>query len=58
MSPSVRHIFRWDLDKTYLRTEFDTVGPPETHDIEYDPYEAAPKAAPDGDTEPTEDGGD
>lgn len=21
----VRHIFRWDLDKTYLRTEFDTV---------------------------------
>ncbi len=22
---SVRHIFRWDLDKTYLRTEFDSV---------------------------------
>lgn len=21
----VRHIFRWDLDKTYLRTEFDTI---------------------------------
>ncbi len=21
-----RHIFRWDLDKTYLRTEFDTLG--------------------------------
>jgi len=21
----VRHIFRWDLDKTYLRTEFDSV---------------------------------
>lgn len=21
-----RHVFRWDLDKTYLRTEFDTVG--------------------------------
>jgi hypothetical protein len=21
----IRHIFRWDLDKTYLRTEFDTV---------------------------------
>lgn len=23
-TPGVRHIFRWDLDKTYLRTEFDT----------------------------------
>jgi hypothetical protein len=23
--PRVRHIFRWDLDKTYLRTEFDSV---------------------------------
>lgn len=22
----IRHIFRWDLDKTYLRTEFDTLG--------------------------------
>ena len=22
----VRHIFRWDLDKTYLRTEFDSLG--------------------------------
>jgi hypothetical protein len=22
---NVRHIFRWDLDKTYLKTEFDTV---------------------------------
>lgn len=22
----VRHVFRWDLDKTYLKTEFDTVG--------------------------------
>ena len=21
----IRHIFRWDLDKTYLRTEFDTI---------------------------------
>ena len=20
-----RHVFRWDLDKTYLRTEFDSV---------------------------------
>ena len=25
MSKPVRHIFRWDLDKTYLRTDFDTV---------------------------------
>lgn len=23
--PEYRHIFRWDLDKTYLRTEFDTI---------------------------------
>ncbi len=23
--PSPRHVFRWDLDKTYLRTEFDSV---------------------------------
>ncbi|MBP8808834.1 MAG: hypothetical protein KBG48_24455 [Kofleriaceae bacterium] len=23
---TVRHVFRWDLDKTYLRTEFDSVG--------------------------------
>lgn len=23
--PSVRHIFRWDLDKTYLHTDFDTL---------------------------------
>lgn len=22
----IRHIFRWDLDKTYLRTDFDSVG--------------------------------
>ncbi|MCK6548144.1 hypothetical protein L6R52_19995 [Myxococcota bacterium] len=25
MSAKVRHIFRWDLDKTYLKTEFETV---------------------------------
>ncbi len=25
MSKSIRHIYRWDLDKTYLRTEFETV---------------------------------
>jgi hypothetical protein len=25
MATRVRHIFRWDLDKTYLRTEFDSV---------------------------------
>lgn len=24
MSPSTRHVFRWDLDKTYLRSEFET----------------------------------
>ena len=24
-TPTIRHIYRWDLDKTYLRTEFDTV---------------------------------
>src|SRR2546422_2460953 len=24
LSP-VRHVYRWDLDKTYLKTEFDTV---------------------------------
>lgn len=23
--PHIRHIYRWDLDKTYLKTEFDTV---------------------------------
>jgi hypothetical protein len=23
--PPVRHVYRWDLDKTYLRTEFDTL---------------------------------
>lgn len=23
--PTIRHIFRWDLDKTYLRTDFDTI---------------------------------
>lgn len=25
-APPPRHTFRWDLDKTYLRTEFDSVG--------------------------------
>ena len=25
MAVRAEHIFRWDLDKTYLRTEFDTV---------------------------------
>jgi hypothetical protein len=25
-APAPRHVFRWDLDKTYLRTEFDSVG--------------------------------
>jgi hypothetical protein len=24
--PAPRHVFRWDLDKTYLRTEFDSFG--------------------------------
>lgn len=24
-APAPRHVFRWDLDKTYLRTEFDSV---------------------------------
>jgi hypothetical protein len=26
MAVSATHVFRWDLDKTYLRTEFDTLG--------------------------------
>lgn len=26
MKPAPRHVFRWDLDKTYLRTEFDSFG--------------------------------
>ena len=26
MKPAARHTFRWDLDKTYLRTEFDSFG--------------------------------
>lgn len=26
MKPAARHVFRWDLDKTYLRTEFDSFG--------------------------------
>jgi hypothetical protein len=25
-APTPRHVFRWDLDKTYLRTEFDSFG--------------------------------
>ena len=25
MTDSIRHIYRWDLDKTYLRTDFDTI---------------------------------
>jgi hypothetical protein len=25
-APAPRHVFRWDLDKTYLRTEFDSFG--------------------------------
>ena len=24
VSPPPRHVYRWDLDKTYLKTEFDT----------------------------------
>ena len=30
-----------DEQAVYESTEFDSVGPPETHDIEYDPYEAS-----------------
>jgi hypothetical protein len=26
VKPAARHVFRWDLDKTYLRTEFDSFG--------------------------------
>jgi hypothetical protein len=26
LPPAPRHVFRWDLDKTYLRTEFDSFG--------------------------------
>ena len=29
-----------DEESVFESTDFDTVGPPETHDIEYDPYEA------------------
>src|SRR5262245_29340147 len=25
MASSAKHVFRWDLDKTYLRTEFETL---------------------------------
>src|SRR5688572_12402236 len=25
ISPPPRHVYRWDLDKTYLKTEFDTI---------------------------------
>jgi hypothetical protein len=25
LSPAPRHVYRWDLDKTYLKTEFDTL---------------------------------